>query len=148
MTGSASQPATRARRRRRPSKARRAIVLGLSAVLFGAALLVGLSLLASSGSVDIRLGDDRFDAGRTHLLTGGFGGFGLETARWLADRGVRHLVMTGRSGAATEEAKALDARNRERLTVGRTGRFDPYLSGTEQEARSKRSKSSMRSRAG
>ena len=47
-----------------------------------------------------------------------------------------------------EEAKELDARNRERLTVGRTGRFDPYLSGTEQEARSKRSKSSMRSRAG
>ena len=47
-----------------------------------------------------------------------------------------------------EEAKELDARNRERLTVGRTGRFDPYLSSTEQEARSKRSKSSMRSRAG
>ena len=47
-----------------------------------------------------------------------------------------------------EEAKELDARNRERLTVGRTGRFDPCLSGTEQEARSKRSKSSMRSRAG
>ena len=32
--------------------------------------------------------------------------------------------------------------------TGRTGRFDPYLSGTEQEARSKRSTSSMRSRAG
>ena len=47
-----------------------------------------------------------------------------------------------------EEATELDARNRERLTVGRTGRFDPYLSCAEQEARSKRSKSSMRSRAG
>jgi hypothetical protein len=43
-------------------------VLGVSAVLFGAALLVGLSLLASSGSVDIRLGDDRFPVGRTERL--------------------------------------------------------------------------------
>jgi hypothetical protein len=39
-------------------------------VLFGAALLVGLSLLASSGSVDIRLGDDRFPVGRTERLAG------------------------------------------------------------------------------
>ena len=31
-----------------------------------------------------------------------------------------------------EEAKALDARNLERLTAGRTGRFDPYLSGEDQ----------------
>jgi hypothetical protein len=43
-------------------------VLGLVAVLFGAALLVGLSVLASSGSVDIRLGDDRFPVGRTERL--------------------------------------------------------------------------------
>ena len=41
-----------------------------------------------------------------HLLTGGLGGFGLEAARWLADRGARHIVLTGRKGAATEEAKA------------------------------------------
>ena len=53
--------------------------------------------------------DFRFDPARTHLLTGGFGGFGLETARWLADRGVRHLVLTGRSGAATPEAQAVVA---------------------------------------
>ena len=38
-----------------------------------------------------------------------------------------------------EEAKEQDARNRERLQAGgRTGRFDPYLSGTEQEARAQR----------
>jgi NADP-dependent 3-hydroxy acid dehydrogenase YdfG len=53
--------------------------------------------------------DFRFDPARTHLLTGGFGGFGLETARWLADRGVMHLVLTGRSGAATPEAQAVVA---------------------------------------
>ena len=53
--------------------------------------------------------DFRFDPARTHLLTGGFGGFGLETARWLADRGVKHLVLTGRNGAATPEAQAVVA---------------------------------------
>lgn len=39
-----------------------------------------------------------------------------------------------------EEAKQQDAENRERLEKGRTGRFDPYLSGTEKQARAKRSK--------
>lgn len=48
----------------------------------------------------------RFDPGRTHLVTGGFGGFGLEAARWLADRGVRHLVLVGRNGPQSPEAKA------------------------------------------
>jgi phthiocerol/phenolphthiocerol synthesis type-I polyketide synthase C len=42
----------------------------------------------------------------THVITGGFGGFGLETAKWLAKRGARHLVLIGRRGAAAEEAKA------------------------------------------
>ena len=41
----------------------------------------------------------------THVITGAFGGFGLETARWLVDRGARHLVMLGRSGAATNAAR-------------------------------------------
>ncbi len=42
---------------------------------------------------------------RTHLITGGLGGFGLETARWLVDRGARYLVLVGRSGASSEEAR-------------------------------------------
>ena len=37
-----------------------------------------------------------------------------------------------------DEAKQQDAENRERLEKGRTGRFDPYLSGEEQQARAKR----------
>ncbi|MDQ0524050.1 type I polyketide synthase [Methylobacterium gregans] len=41
-----------------------------------------------------------------HLVTGGLGGFGLEAARWLADRGAKHIVLCGRKGAASEEAKA------------------------------------------
>ena len=35
----------------------------------------------------------------TYLVTGGLGGLGLKLARWLADRGARHLVLLGRSGA-------------------------------------------------
>ena len=42
---------------------------------------------------------------KTHLVTGGCGGFGLATARWLAERGARHLVLAGRSGAASPEAR-------------------------------------------
>ena len=41
----------------------------------------------------------------SYLITGGLGGFGLAVAKWLVDRGARHLVLTGRSGAATPEAK-------------------------------------------
>ncbi len=42
---------------------------------------------------------------RSLLVTGGLGGFGLATARWLVDRGARHLVLLSRSGPATEEAR-------------------------------------------
>jgi phthiocerol/phenolphthiocerol synthesis type-I polyketide synthase C len=44
---------------------------------------------------------------RTYLITGGLSGFGLETARWLAERGARHLALLGRRGATTEAESAL-----------------------------------------
>ena len=44
-------------------------------------------------------------ADRTHLVTGGLGGFGLATARWLVDRGARNLVLLSRSGPASDEAR-------------------------------------------
>jgi NAD(P)-dependent dehydrogenase (short-subunit alcohol dehydrogenase family)/acyl carrier protein len=47
------------------------------------------------------------DPQRTHLITGAFGGFGLETAKWLVDHGARHLVLLGRRGPATDDAKAV-----------------------------------------
>lgn len=43
----------------------------------------------------------------TYMITGGFGGFGMELARWLAKQGVRNLVLVGRRGAVSEDAKAL-----------------------------------------
>jgi acyl transferase domain-containing protein/NADPH:quinone reductase-like Zn-dependent oxidoreductase/NADP-dependent 3-hydroxy acid dehydrogenase YdfG/acyl carrier protein len=45
----------------------------------------------------------------THVVTGAFGGFGLETAKWLVDHGARHLVLIGRRGAADAAAKAVVA---------------------------------------
>ncbi|MBM7815047.1 type I polyketide synthase [Saccharothrix algeriensis] len=47
------------------------------------------------------------DPGGTYLVTGGLGGFGAATARWLADRGARHLALVGRRGADSPEAPAL-----------------------------------------
>ncbi|HRF10438.1 MAG TPA: SDR family NAD(P)-dependent oxidoreductase [Xanthobacteraceae bacterium] len=41
----------------------------------------------------------------THVITGAFGGFGLETAKWLADRGARYLVMVGRRDVRTPEVQ-------------------------------------------
>lgn len=38
---------------------------------------------------------------KTYIITGGLGGFGLELAQWLMDRGARHLVLTSRSGVKT-----------------------------------------------
>ena len=46
----------------------------------------------------------------TWLLTGGLGGLGLSLAGWLVERGVRHLVLAGRSGAARPEQREALAR--------------------------------------
>jgi acyl transferase domain-containing protein/acyl carrier protein/ubiquinone/menaquinone biosynthesis C-methylase UbiE len=45
-----------------------------------------------------------FRADATYMITGGLGGFGLATARWMALNGARHLVLMGRSGATSEHA--------------------------------------------
>ncbi len=41
----------------------------------------------------------------TYLITGGFGGFGLETAQWLVKHGAKHLALVGRRGAADARAQ-------------------------------------------
>jgi NADPH:quinone reductase-like Zn-dependent oxidoreductase/acyl carrier protein/NADP-dependent 3-hydroxy acid dehydrogenase YdfG len=54
-------------------------------------------------------------ADRTYVVTGGLDGFGLETARWLAARGARHIALLSRRGPATpgadETLAAFAARN-------------------------------------
>ncbi|WP_280373481.1 type I polyketide synthase [Nocardia abscessus] len=46
------------------------------------------------------------DPAASYLVTGGFGAFGLATARWLVRIGARRLVLAGRSGATTDAARA------------------------------------------
>ena len=50
----------------------------------------------------------------TYLVTGGLGGFGLETAKWLVDEGARHLALVSRRGAdapgARDAIRYLEAR--------------------------------------
>src|SRR5262249_21952592 len=52
-----------------------------------------------------------FRAEATYLVTGGLGALGLRVARWLSERGARHLVLAGRRGvtgaaeAAVEELR-------------------------------------------
>jgi len=40
-----------------------------------------------------------------YLITGGLSGFGLKTAQWLAAKGARQLILVGRKGLVSEEAK-------------------------------------------
>ena len=54
------------------------------------------------------------DPDRTHLITGGLGGFGLATAEWLVERGARHLALVGRSGASSQPAREAVAALRSR----------------------------------
>ena len=48
-------------------------------------------------------------ADATYLVTGGLRGFGLATAKWLVDLGVRNLVLVSRSGEAPAEDLDADA---------------------------------------
>lgn len=47
----------------------------------------------------------RLTADAAYLVTGGLGGFGLRTARWLVDKGARCLVLLSRRGHGSEEAQ-------------------------------------------
>ncbi|CAM5711162.1 Type I polyketide synthase OS=Streptomyces fumanus OX=67302 GN=wcbR PE=4 SV=1 [Streptomyces fumanus] len=51
--------------------------------------------------------DPAVDPEGTYLITGGLSGFGAATARWLADRGARHLALVSRRGPHAPEASAL-----------------------------------------
>jgi len=43
----------------------------------------------------------------THVITGAFGGFGMEVSKWLVEQGVRSLALFGRSGAASPAARRM-----------------------------------------
>ncbi|MFW8565163.1 SDR family NAD(P)-dependent oxidoreductase [Orrella sp. 11846] len=48
-----------------------------------------------------------FDSQSTWLVTGGLSGFGLETARWLTQHGVRYLTLVGRRGLDTPDVETV-----------------------------------------
>ncbi|WP_036262317.1 type I polyketide synthase [Methylocapsa aurea] len=69
---------------------------------------IGKIIITPPGAGEIRIAPQeefKVASDRTHLITGGLGGFGLETARWLVERGAQHLVLVGRSGAASLAAR-------------------------------------------
>ena len=41
------------------------------------------------------------DPSKSYIITGGLGGFGLELANWLVERGANNIVLTSRSGVKT-----------------------------------------------
>lgn len=45
----------------------------------------------------------KIDRHAAYLITGGFGAFGLATARWLAEKGAGTIVLVGRNGATTPD---------------------------------------------
>ncbi|GET39921.1 beta-ketoacyl synthase [Microseira wollei NIES-4236] len=54
---------------------------------------------------------ESFREDSTYLITGGMGGLGLLVARWMVQKGARHLVLVGRSGvslAASNQIKELE----------------------------------------
>lgn len=64
----------------------------------------------------------------SYLVTGGLSGFGLATAKWLAEKGARTLVLVGRSGAATvaaQEAVAKIEASGVRVVVAKADVADP-----------------------
>ncbi|MDT9682344.1 SDR family NAD(P)-dependent oxidoreductase [Streptomyces sp. TRM76323] len=67
---------------------------------------VVVSLDPQDGPVPVRLRPEtlRLDPDGSYLVTGGLGGFGAATARWLGEHGARHLALVSRRGADGPEA--------------------------------------------
>ncbi|MFE2023527.1 type I polyketide synthase, partial [Streptomyces sp. NPDC059499] len=53
-------------------------------------------------AVPTAVADEGWQPSGTVLVTGGTGALGVEVARWLAGRGVPHLILTSRGGVAPE----------------------------------------------
>jgi myxalamid-type polyketide synthase MxaB len=74
---------------------------------------IGKVVITQSAKVDRRSSNQkelsratvRSDA--SYLITGGLGALGLQTAKWLAGQGARHLVLVGRSAPSGEAQQVL-----------------------------------------
>ena len=75
-----------------------------------------LAPLAAAASLPQRFAPDR-----SYLITGGLGSLGLLVARWLVERGARHLILLGRTlpGAGDWDAPVPAGRHAEAIAVVR-----------------------------
>ncbi|KAK6533658.1 hypothetical protein TWF694_002591 [Orbilia ellipsospora] len=48
-----------------------------------------------------------FNPNASYIIAGGLGGIGRDIARWMADKGAKHLILLSRSGPQSEAAKSL-----------------------------------------
>ena len=70
-----------------------------------------------------------------YLLTGGFGGIGLEVARWLARRGARRLILLGRHALPSRDTwAAVDPRSDEGARIGAVLELEALGVGVEAAA--------------
>jgi acyl transferase domain-containing protein len=53
----------------------------------------------------------------SYLITGGLGGLGLRLARWMAEKGARHLVLSGRTAPSEAARAAIEALRRDGVEV-------------------------------
>jgi acyl transferase domain-containing protein/acyl carrier protein len=56
-------------------------------------------------------------ASATYLITGGLGALGVETARWLAGKGARHLALVGRSAGSAWTCEQIEELRNVGVTV-------------------------------
>lgn len=70
---------------------------------------IGKIVLSAEAPLPVRRSGPRqkLRFGGSILVTGGFGGFGLATARWLVEKGATHLILVGRSAPRAEAAELL-----------------------------------------
>jgi acyl transferase domain-containing protein/acyl carrier protein len=60
--------------------------------------------------------EPRFRSDASYLITGGLGGLGLAVARYMLERGARHLVLLGRTALPTHESGQVSPEGEGRLT--------------------------------
>lgn len=58
-----------------------------------------------------------FSSDSTYLITGGFGGMGLETARWLSENGVDSIVLLGRHAPSPSTLAAIEQIRESDITI-------------------------------
>ncbi|HZX00645.1 MAG TPA: SDR family NAD(P)-dependent oxidoreductase, partial [Bacilli bacterium] len=63
-------------------------------------------LARGEARLDTGAASPSWSAEGTYLITGGLGALGMHTARWLVDRGARHLALLSRRGPASPGAAA------------------------------------------